>query len=210
MDIKLSQLYKEFNYGSQIRPILSGISTSFERGTAYAITGRSGCGKSTLLHIIAGFESPSRGSVAFTMKECTIGFMFQAPYLLAELSVLENCIMPGLLKGFSWHSAQQKAVALLKRLELIEKQHELPATLSGGQQQRVAFARALLTDPAFIIADEPTSNLDPETAQIIITILKEQQLDHNVGLIICSHDQLVAQHMNIKMQLTNGLLYQQE
>ena len=187
---------------------------------SYAITGISGSGKSTFIHILAGLDTPTTGTVLFndailhtfspTQREHflnkSIGLVFQSPHLIKELSVIENIIIPGLIQGRSHNDCENKAIKLLKKIELLDKKNSKIGELSGGQQQRVAIARALFNDPAFLIADEPTGNLDLATGKNIIDLLLSCQEEWGMGIIVSSHDEYVAEKMNETYELHEGIL----
>jgi len=216
MNICLQSISKQF---MQL-PVLRAITQNFDQSAAYAITGFSGSGKSTLLHIIAGLEAPSNGSVfyngqnvrQFSLKQrefffnAELGLIFQLPYLIDELSVIENAMCKGLIAGLPYDECHQKASILLNQLGIAEKSTESPRSLSGGQQQRVAIARALLMRPSFLLADEPTGNLDEVTGRAIIEILLRYHKEYGMGLIISSHDEYVIQKMDIQLVLNDGNL----
>lgn len=206
--------------------VLDGINVIFEQNKSYAIIGASGTGKSTFLHLLAGLDAPDSGDIFFAKSDAsglqdlsklspeqkdvflnkTVGLMFQLPYLISELTVIENVILPGLIAGKSTVECKAKALELLGDLEIAEKANCLPDTLSGGQQQRVALARAIFNEPKFLLADEPTGNLDPKTGKLIVNLLIKCKQKWGMGLIISSHDQYVAQCMEVKFRLENGLL----
>ena len=218
--LQVQDVSKSFKQAGSELPVLSDVTVTFEQGSSYALTGVSGTGKSTLLHLLAGLDKPDGGAVYFNEQNIalfspsqldhfhngTIGLVFQNPYLIRELSVLENVILPGMIRGKSRHTCQERAYDLLKQVGLLEKAHEKPASLSGGQQQRVAIARALFNKPAFLLADEPTGNLDEKTGHAIIDLLLCYQQEWKMGLIISSHDQYVAHTMQYVYQLKNGNL----
>jgi lipoprotein-releasing system ATP-binding protein len=218
--LRAHHITKTFTQGGITLEVLRGVSASFEQGNTYAITGVSGAGKSTLLHILAGLDTPTTGSVTFNGRDITtfskseraqwlnkhIGLVFQQPYLINELSVLENVITKGLIAGMPKAECYAKAAALLDKVGLSAKAECMPATLSGGQQTRVALARALLNEPTFLFADEPTGNLDEETAQGIVEVLLACQREWGMGVVVSSHDEYVVQRMGTVMQLSNGVL----
>src|SRR5262249_15677130 len=137
-----------------------------------------------------------------------VGLVFQQPYLINELSVIENVMAKGLIAGMPKAECCAKAAALLDKVGLLNKADSMPATLSGGQQTRVALARALLNDPLFLLADEPTGNLDEKTGQEIVEVILEIQAALGMGVIISSHDPYVTERMQIVLSLHNGVLAQ--
>lgn len=213
-------LFKSFWQGEKELKVLSGINIEFEQGRSYAITGASGSGKSTLIHILGGLDKPSSGSIfidnadIFSLNQKDkekllsekLGFVFQFHYLIKELSVLENIILPGLILGKTKAVAIQKAKKLLKKVDLLDKADSYPTELSGGQLQRVSILRAIFNEPAFLIADEPTGDLDASNAQIITDLLLECKDEWGMGLIICTHDKAVYERMDNILILKNGIL----
>ncbi len=211
-------LTKKFTQGGSAITVLDGISVTFEQGKTYAITGVSGTGKSTFMHLLAGLDTPTAGTVSYneqnlaTMSAAqqeqfrtqSIGLVFQLPYLIRELSVLENIMLPGLIAGKSRDACMKQAHELLQRIELEEKAQSKPSALSGGQQQRVALARALCNKPAFLLADEPTGNLDIATGKTIVELLLRWQKEWNMGIVVSSHDTYVAERMHEQYQLHGG------
>ena len=218
--LALSDVYKSYGHGEKKVNVLRGISAQFEQGHTYAITGVSGSGKSTMLHILGGLDQPSSGMVTINdhnifkfwesqknlFHNGTVGFVFQFHYLVKELSVLENIMMMGLIKGERRDFCQKRAMYLLERFKIEHKANAFPTQLSGGQQQRVAMARAMFNKPAFLLADEPTGNLDEETAKHIVTLLFEGQKEWGMGVILCSHDEAVYGQMEIIYRLHDGEL----
>jgi ABC-type lipoprotein export system ATPase subunit len=220
--LSLHAITKTFKQGNLYVPVLKGIETAFHQGTLYAITGASGAGKSTFLHCVAGLETPTTGSVCFNGKDLhsmahkekeqffnkDLGLIFQLPYLINELTVVENVMLKGTIQGMNVQECRTKATLLLEQLGLKEKASCFPQTLSGGQQQRVAIARALLNQPTFLLADEPTGNLDEQTGRILIDLLISYQQRYGMGLIISSHDPYVVQKMDLILSLKDGFLVQ--
>ncbi len=214
--LQASKITKQFVQGNSTIEVLKGIDVDFEQGKSYAIAGESGSGKSTLLHILAGIDKPDSGFVMFDGKEIgqlkphehekflnqSVGLLFQQPYLIKELTVLENVMLKGMISHKN--NLEHEAVKLLERVGLREKAHEFPATLSGGQQQRVALVRALMNKPSFLLADEPTAHLDVQTGKATIELLRECQEQWSMGLIICSHDEYVSKAMEKTFHLRNG------
>jgi len=215
-------LTKTFTFNGGTLNVLRGITMQFQQGKTYAITGVSGTGKSTYLHLLAGLEIPTSGAVYLNNKAIplyqsvdrffflnrSVGLVFQYPYLIRELSVQENVMLPGLIAGQSRHSCAARADELLHQVGIPEKTSAMPGQLSGGQQQRVAIARALFNKPLFLLADEPTGNLDIETGKAIVDLLIKCQKEYGMGIIVSTHDEYVAKHMMMKFTLKDGILQQ--
>lgn len=218
--ITMRAVSKSFGSGQTLRVVLRHVDVRFQQGHTYAITGASGSGKSTLIHVLAGVDSPSTGSVLFDDRDLSlltpcdrslflgknIGLVFQSPYLIAELSVQENVMLPGLIAGLQRAQVTRKAQELLAQVGLADRGHDKPSDLSGGQQQRVALARALVNEPAFLLADEPTGNLDVATGIQMMELMLECQREWGMGIIVTSHDPYVAKAMGSVFQLNDGLL----
>ena len=216
----VKNLYKSFEQAGKELNVIKGVNFDFERGKTYSIIGASGSGKSTLLHLLGGLDVPCDGVVLcndhniFTMNQKTkekflnkhLGFVFQFHYLIKELSVIENIILPGLIASKSKKECIQKAEKLLKELGLEDKMYSYPTQLSGGQLQRIAILRAIFNEPDFLLADEPTGDLDAQNAQLIIDLLLNCQKKWGMGLIICSHDKSVYERMEKVLTLYNGIL----
>lgn len=215
-----AEIYKDFFQGGRVLPVLKGVSVEFEKGKTVAITGVSGSGKSTLLHILGGLDIPTAGNVLlgerniYTLKESSknrllnqkFGFVFQFHYLIKEFTVLENIIMVGLIKGETRKKCIERADELLEEMGLQDKKYSYPAQLSGGQQQRVAMARAIFNKPCFLLADEPTGNLDKQNAQLIVDLVLRAQSEWGMGVILCSHDPDVYNRMGSVYLLHDGIL----
>lgn len=212
-------LTKEFCQGLVVTHVLKGVTHSFNTGTSYSITGVSGSGKSTLMHLLAGIDTPTSGAVLFDGANVqnlsiaekkhflnkTVGLVFQDPYLIKELSVVENVMLKALIANDPYEPARKHALELLAITGLSDKADHHPLSLSGGQQQRVAVLRAIFNRPQFLLADEPTGNLDSENARLVIDLLiKEKEL--GMGLIVSSHDPRVAQRMDVQLRLADGIL----
>lgn len=218
--IQLKNIKKSFIQGDLCLDVLEDISFVFQKGMSYALIGVSGTGKSTLLHIIAGLDEPTGGMVYFndipytqlnihqkeSLRNRSLGMIFQTPYLIDELTVIENVMMKGLLGGLDKKFCYQEARSLLSQVGLSDKENCHPSELSSGQQQRVAIARALLNKPDFIIADEPTGSVDAGTAQEIVELLCVCTQELSIGLIMSSHDMNIAEHMGMILQLNQGSL----
>lgn len=217
--LTIQGISKKFLQGKENIIVLNNIDCTFIQEKSYAITGISGSGKSTLMHILAGLDYPTTGTILFndvavnisskdhpSFLNQSVGLVFQSPHLLKELSVIENIMLPGLIGGLTRIECATRAEQLLKKVGLIEKRDSRPGELSGGQQQRIAIARALFNKPAFLIADEPTGNLDLATGTAIIDLLLSCQQEWGMGIIISSHDQYVADKMDVVYTLHQGKL----
>lgn len=218
--LHLKEVKKCFKSGTKEYVVLDTISASFSQKNSYAIQGASGAGKSTLIHILAGIDTPSSGAVFFDNQNFAtmttfdheqflqhkVGLLFQQPYLLKELTVLENVMLPALIAGKPYEISEAYARKLLEEVHLSTKKTEKPSTLSGGQQQRVALARALINKPVFLLADEPTGNLDQETGSVIVNLMVKLHHEWGMGIIVSTHDSYVAQAMEHRYHLQAGSL----
>ena len=196
------------------------MSLSLEESEFVALLGPSGSGKSTLLHIAGLLDTPSEGDIVFRGKSVgkmsddaktslrlnEIGFVYQYHHLLQEFTALENVMLPQLMCGISKKIAEEKAKNLLAGLKLSEKFESYPSELSGGQNQRVAIARALANDPALLLADEPTGNLDPETALLVFEDLVDIMQSRKMSAIIATHNLELAERMQHKYFIFEGSL----
>ncbi len=220
--ISLASVSKSFVQGDKQLMVLDNLSYSFLKGHSYALMGASGTGKSTLLHVIAGFEAPTTGNIVYDdvdrallkkkqQQECLrygFGILLQNAYLIDELSVLENVMLKGLAEGKLQNECRPYALMLLETVGLQDKIDALPVELSGGQQQRVALARALFDSPDFLLADEPTGNLDEATGAQVIDTLIANQKRFGMGLIVSTHDRAVASKMDTILELKHGKLHE--
>jgi lipoprotein-releasing system ATP-binding protein len=184
------------------------------------LLGPSGCGKTTLLQIAGLLDTPSSGEVIIADKlmncatdiTCTqarnkfIGFIYQFHHLLPEFSAVENVMLPQMIAGITRNSAMTRASLLLHDLGLSQRLHHRPAALSGGEQQRVAIARALSNKPSLILADEPTGNLDPVTADYVFNLLVSMVREKNVAMVVATHNMELAKRMDRVVNLQNGSL----
>jgi len=200
--------------------VLGGVDLSLSAGQSLAIVGASGSGKSTLLHILGGLESPSSGSVKLMghdlseqnttqlgrLRNQHLGFVYQFHHLLPEFSAWENVAMPLWLRRGDPIESQSKALHLLKRLGLEHRAEHRPSELSGGERQRVAMARALVTQPACVLADEPTGNLDRATAKEVFNLMLEFTKSFNTSFIVVTHDHELARMCERTLYLKNGQL----
>ncbi|MBC7564092.1 MAG: ABC transporter ATP-binding protein [Gemmatimonadaceae bacterium] len=210
---------KEYQSGDgSILRILDGTSLRIMRGEMVAIIGESGAGKSTLLHILGALDQPSSGGVRIAgravhagseelladVRNKSIGFVFQFHHLLREFTALENVMMPLLIAGKSTSSVRRRAMALLDTVGLSARADHLPSALSGGEQQRVAVARALAPEPALLLADEPSGNLDRGNAQRLHEIFSTLASSHGVGVVVVTHNQALAARADRVLLLDAG------
>jgi putative ABC transport system ATP-binding protein/lipoprotein-releasing system ATP-binding protein len=183
------------------------------RGDRIALVGPSGSGKSTLLHLLAGLDDPTTGGITWPalgdrsgLRPTKVSFVFQSESLLAPLTVLENIEVPCLLGGSDSDVAREDASRLLEELDLRALAYKLPEEISGGQAQRAAVARSLITQPALILADEPTGQLDHSTARHLLDLLDRRLQGTDTALVIATHDSLVAARMKTQWKIEHGIL----
>jgi len=218
--IAATNLAKSFTDGGLETHVLDAINLTVNKGDRLAIVGSSGSGKSTLLHILGGLDTPTQGQVlvngqdihamkshaASRLRNQQLGFVYQFHHLLPEFTAVENVAMPLVIGGKSPKAAQQQARELLDRVGLGHRFEHKPSELSGGERQRAALARALITEPACLLADEPTGNLDHRTAQSIFDLLLELNRDLGTALVIVTHDTELAAKMDKVSTLLDGVL----
>ena len=189
--------------------VLRGVTFTANSGESIAITGASGSGKSTLLHLLGGLETPDHGDIAFDGQRKEIGFVFQFHYLLPDLSALENIALPLLIARWKKKRAFERAAALLDEAGLTERAEHPISHLSGGEQQRVAVARALVTEPTLLLADEPTGNLDDSISEQIGQTLVDYGHKHSAITIMATHSASLARMCDRVLVLDAGRVYPQ-
>lgn len=218
--LRVSDVHKGYRDGASEQRILDGVSFEIERGACVALLGRSGSGKSTLLNLIAGIDRPDRGTISFLgqplsslgepaltlLRRRHVGFIYQFFNLLPTLTVAENLALPLELNGYPHAEAAARLERLLERLGLGGRRGAFPDQLSGGEQQRVAIGRALIHEPALVLADEPTGNLDAETGGQILELLAELFRDRRQSLILVTHSLAVSRIADRVLTLENGRL----
>lgn len=221
--VSCQNVFKTFVDAEREVPVLRGINFDAAPGEQIAIMGRSGSGKTTLLQLLGGLDTPSTGVVKVNQKNFqslneieqanlrnqALGFVYQFHHLLPEFTAVENVAMPLLIAGIKPNEAEPKALTMLDKVGLAHRAEHLPSELSGGERQRVAIARAMVNAPKCILADEPTGNLDEETAQHILNLMLEINRGHQTTLIIVTHDAELASKMDRTLYLHDGHLNQQ-
>ena len=222
--LHLQDLQRAYAQGSRIIEVLKGATASLYAGETVALLGPSGAGKSTLLHIAGLLERPDGGAVVINGVDCVklgdsertrmrrseIGFVYQFHHLLPEFSALENIVLPQLILGLSRTEAEERATQLLDSLGISERGDHRPAQLSGGEQQRVAIARAVANGPRLLLADEPTGNLDPPTAERVFEQLLSLVRQSGVAALIATHNLELAARMDRTLRLKEGLLVEEQ
>ncbi len=220
MLIKASQIKKGFFNGKKRIEVLKGIDLEVKRGDKIAILGPSGSGKTTLLNILGTLEKPDTGEVFWEGKPLNfkserelsyirrkkMGFVFQFYHLMPELNVLENVMLPGVMEGWPEERIVKRAESLLQRLRLSEKALQRIYTLSGGERQRVAIARAIFLSPEALLADEPTGNLDMESASDVVNLFLELNQELSLTIVVVTHNLEVAKKMDRIYLLKEGFL----
>jgi len=215
-------IYKSYQTLQSDQPlvVLDGVSLEIPPAKIISIVGSSGSGKSTLLHILGGLDKADSGDVFWqnsnlaskssddlaTFRNENIGFVFQFHHLLPEFTALENVCMPALIAGMDINEANDKAHELLKRFGVENRSQHRPTQLSGGEQQRVSMARAVMNQPALILADEPTGNLDDKNTEIILDLLFELKNDYSVSVLLITHEEEIAKRSDEVREIKNGKL----
>ncbi len=219
-ELCVTNLSKSYATRSEPLEVLRAITLRLVSGQNLAITGPSGCGKSTLLHILGTLDTPTSGSVTLdgvdlcqlsearlaAFRNHKLGFVFQDHHLLPQCSVLENVLLPTLAEGSVTPRALERALTLLDRVGLAKRLDHLPAELSGGERQRTAIARALINRPCLLLADEPTGNLDRNTAADVARLFVELQQQEQMILVVVTHSLALAEMLDQRMELNAGQL----
>lgn len=220
--LQLKSIHKSYQLGTPIETeVLHGISFSLAQGSFTALTGPSGSGKSTLLNIIGLLEPPTSGELWINGQQANyhqdqqitrlrgdnIGFVFQFHHLISAFTALENVMMPSIIEGkMARKQAEARALSLLDAVGLAQAKDKKPSELSGGMQQRVAIARALMRQPPLVLADEPTGNLDTQTADEAFQLLRRINAEQGIAFLIVTHDQRLAQACDRTLTLVDGFL----
>lgn len=220
--LSCQQLSKSYGNGVTRVDVLRQMDLEVQAGEMVAIIGSSGSGKSTFLHLLGGLDKPSNGNVLLNGKnvhhlnevdKCqlrnqTLGFVYQFHHLLPEFSALENVGMPLLIRGEDTDVIEDKAVKLLEQVGLKNRLNHRLGQLSGGERQRVAIARALVANPLCVLADEPTGNLDPHNAQLVLELFFELQRTHQTSVVMVTHDPNIAKKAQRILKIEDGMLRQ--
>ena len=214
-----SDLYKSYQSGGHTSEVLSGVSITISEGQTIGVIGSSGSGKTTLLQILAGLEFPDQGSIYFNdinllsnnsenfnlMRKNLFGYAYQFHYLLDDLTVFENCdLVFKIANNKKAFETSQKITQILDELGIAELKNKYPYMLSGGERQRVAIARAIVHEPEFVLMDEPTGNLDQENAEVIQNLTIKLAQNHNIGIVVATHDLNYADKLKSVFRIENG------
>ena len=218
--LSAKNLCKTYNEGKMVTEVLKNVSFDIHSKSLLAIIGSSGSGKSTLLHLLGGLDKPTSGEIIFKSQQLNqlsekekahlrnqeIGFVYQFHHLLPDFSALENVAMPLLISGAKSNDAKKRAMAMLESVNLVKRANHRPSELSGGERQRVAIGRALINNPALVMADEPTGNLDKTTADSIFDLLISLNRDHGTAFLVVTHDLELANKLDNQLIMRDGQL----
>lgn len=218
--LAIEGLSKAYLTGGRRLAVLQEVSLEIAAGEMVALTGPSGAGKSTFLHLVGALDAPTAGRILFEGRDLasleeddlarfrneSVGFVFQSHHLLPEFTAVENAMMPGLVRRLSRGEARRRAEESLSRVGLSDRLEHRPGELSGGEQQRVALARALVLQPRLLLADEPTGNLDPQTAAGIHALLQELNRDLGITGVVVTHNETLAASLGRRIRLVAGRL----
>lgn len=218
--LECRNVHQQFSDGDLCVDVLSGVNLQVRKSESVAIIGASGSGKSTLLHILGGLSMPTSGTVLFkdhdlstmsdkargVIRNYGLGFVYQFHHLLPEFTAQENAAMPLLIRRTSRKEAFSRASEILDRVGLGNRLRHKPGELSGGERQRTAIARALITEPDCILADEPTGNLDRDAANRVFELMNEMSVESGTSLLMVTHDQQLASRVDRIFRIENGQL----
>jgi len=218
--LRADKLTKNFELDGNKIKVLSGADLTLTTGKTTGIVGASGTGKSTLLHILGGLDKPDSGTVMIgdddifqlsdtklsKVRSLKIGFVFQFHHLLPEFSAIENALLPAMISGRDMKEAKKEAIELFDMVGLSERVNHRPGKLSGGEKQRSAIVRALVNSPQILLADEPTGNLDEETAGSVFKLLVNLTKEKKLATVIVTHNPFLAKSLDRKLELNAGLL----